>query len=283
MVVVALLGIILPVITALLLSVQKNEASIQSRSEAGNEATVMGESLSKLIHSAATPTTSQAAIAMGSADELVLFTDLGDSNGPTEVDIRVCPVGDTSYQACTTATPAADATYDLMEFFTYPTSGPTYAQGAPSGEASLGSGIVPTTPSTTADCPSGSGTFTPGIFEYQDASGSCLPLSSSPAQLTSTQMADVDSIVVNLTTVDPQRSTVSPSSTYTLHVYLQNVEYQNQAPLSSTTTVAPTTTTTPSTTTSTSTTTTTTVKNTTTTCSYYYCGGGGGHGGGNFW
>jgi hypothetical protein len=258
--VVLLMGIILPAIFGLLLGVQREESFIQSRGAAGDAAIPMSEALSKVIHAAYVVSSSTPALTANSgADVLELYSNLGNSQGPTEVKI--------STQSCTSC---SSGVYNLIEKTAAP---PNYTY-APS-VMTLGSGIVPPTASPATDCP-GSGTYTPGIFEYLDASGNCLPLSN--GTLPASELSEVDSIVVHLTTVDAQHATSSPQPTYALRISMPNVDYFNQSSQTggvttttssstTTTTIPPTTTTTIPPTTTTTSTATTTVPRTTTTSS----------------
>jgi hypothetical protein len=208
-VVLLLIGIVLPTLLGFVLAVQKEENFVQSRAAASGAAMPMTDTISKQLHTAIVVSSATPAFtAVSGANAVEFYASLGNGQGPTEVEIMT--------QACSSC---RSGIYNLVEKTAAPTN---YAWGS---TVVLGSGIVPPTASPTTDCPS-SGTFTPGIFEFLDGSGKCLPLSG--GTLPASELPEVDSVVVHLTTIDASRGSSSPQTTFMLHISLPNVEYWNE-------------------------------------------------------
>jgi hypothetical protein len=208
-VVLLLIGIVVPTLLGFVLAVQREENFVQSRAAATGAAMPMTEAISKQLHTAIVVNSSTPAFtSVSGANQVEFYASLGNGQGPTKLEITT--------QLCTSC---ASGVYNLVEKTAAPTA---YSYGP---AVILGTGIVPPTASPTTDCPS-SGTFTPGIFEYLDASGNCLPLSG--GTLTASELSEVDSVVVHLTTIDTSRGSASPQATFMLHISLPNVEYWNQ-------------------------------------------------------
>ncbi len=208
-VVLLLIGIIVPCIFGFVIAVQREENFVQTRAAATGAAMPMTEAISKQLHTATVPNATTAAFTVASgADTVEFYASLGNAQGPTKVEITT--------QACTTC---ASGVYNLVEKTATPT---TYTYGP---VVVLGSGIVTPNPSPATGCP-GAGTFTPGIFEYFDPSGNCLPLSG--GTLPASEIGEVDSVVVHLTTVDPLHAATSVTATFMMHISLPNVEYWAQ-------------------------------------------------------
>jgi len=219
-VVMLVLSVLMMLVYTFLSEMQRNQVSISSRDFASGEAQSISDILSRQIHAATVPTGSSTSLVLAQANELKFYSSLGNANGPTEVDIFAT-------RSCTGC-----STYNLDETVTQPGPGPVYTGGTATVTTSvISSGFVPPTPSPVTDCP-GSGTFVPGIFEYFNSptlGGSCLPLSaSSPHQLTTNQLGQVEHITVTITTLDPVRAPSSPTVTITLQVTLPNVDYYNE-------------------------------------------------------
>ena len=222
-VVLLILSIFVPLILGVLTSVQKQEVAVSSRDFASGEAQAISDVLSRQIHAAAIPTGQTAALVVAQANVLQFFSALGYVNGPTEIKLYTT-------QSCPTC-----STYNLDEQVTQPGpsvgNGPVYTGGTATVTTGvIGTGVLPPTPSPSNDCPPGSGSFTPGIFEYINSPTSgqaCLPLSGSPPALTSTQLGQAEHLTVTITTVDPSRAKTTPTTTYTLQITLPNVDYYN--------------------------------------------------------
>jgi competence protein ComGC len=233
-VVLLLLGLIVPVIYGLVDSVVKDQAMVTSRDNSTSQAQVIGRVLSRQLHAAAIPSglsslvcepppngstqTTGCTTVMATANELELFANLGNANGPTRLDIK--PV-------------ANGSTYNLVEYVTQPSlnsSGlPTY--GSTSSTYVLGTGLVPPTLSGTngQDC----STSTPGIFQYYNAGGTCLKLDTTettPAldagQLSGT--SGLENVTVTLTTQDALYAKTSPKATTTLEITFPNYDYSDE-------------------------------------------------------
>jgi competence protein ComGC len=220
-----ILSIFIPLIFGVLTSVQKQEVNVSSRDFASGEAQAISDVLSRQIHAATVPTGQAAALTIAQANVLQFYSALGYINGPTQIKLYTT-------LSCTTCT-----TYTLYETVTQPGAsvgnGPVYTGGTATVTTRVvGAGLVLPTPSPTNGCPPGSGSFTPGIFEYFNSpttGGSCLTLntSASPPALTSTQLGQVEHLTVTITTVDPSRANTTPTTTYTLQITLPNVDYYN--------------------------------------------------------
>jgi Tfp pilus assembly protein PilV len=211
-----ILSLIVPVVYGLLDSVEKSQVSVASRDVASGQAQVIGEVLSRQIHAAAIPTGgSTTTIVSATANTFQFFAALGNANGPTELTIK------------TALTCGSCTTYNMVETLVQPGPGDSYTTGATTTTATLGTGVVP--PSTTTvgtDC----STTSPGIFQYYNSSGTCLPLGTgtTPPALTSSQYPTVDNVTVTLTTLDVLRPKTSATVTYTLQLTLPNVDYYNE-------------------------------------------------------
>lgn len=216
-VVLLIMSIAITLITGMLISVQHEESTVQSRNAAVHEAQVMGYTLSRQVHAAAFPTGASTPIVTATATDLKLYSSLGNANGPTQLDIhavRAC--GSCSY-------------YNLVEDVVQPGPGPTYT-GSPQRQV-IGTGLLLPATSPASDCP-GSGTFVSGIFEYFTQAGSCLALDTAlnPPGLDTaggppTEIAQVENITITLTTVDTLAAKSGASTTIALPLSLPNWDY----------------------------------------------------------
>jgi prepilin-type N-terminal cleavage/methylation domain-containing protein len=244
-VVLLVLSILMMLVYTFLYEMQRDQVSVSSRDFASGEAQSISDVLSRQIHAAAVPSGFTSAIVQAEANQLTFYSSLGSTNGPTEIEITATP----SCSGCTS--------YNLTETLTQP-GPPTTSGGSPVYTGStatvttafIGSGLVLPTVSPTTDCPPGSGSFTPGLFEYFNSAsvgGACLPLSDTGSPLqwqlttglsgqTSNQAATVEHLTVTITTLDPTRPKTSATTTITQQITLPNVDYYNENTTPSTTT-----------------------------------------------
>ncbi len=214
-VVLLVFSIVMAIIFGFLTEVQNTTYTVQSRDLAVGTGGVVSESLSRQIHAATIPSGQTSAVVTASANELVFYSSLGNSVGPTKVDIK-------------TATPSGCSSCgysNLVETVTQPTLvNGSLAWTGSSQTLVIASGVIVPTPTTATDCSTGS-TYTTGIFEYFDSTSTCLPLDTalSPAALDTP--SKVENITVTVTTVDTARAKVAPSATFTLQIVLPNVDY----------------------------------------------------------
>ncbi len=218
MVAMMILSVALAIVFSVLISLQNDEVTVSSRHAANQQAQLITYSLSRQVHAAATPSGMSSPFVIATATELKFYSALGNSNGPTQLDIHAVP-------AC-----AGCSTMEMVEDMVQP----TLVGGLPSYTGSsqrvvLGSGLVVPVPTPSTDCSTGS----PGIFQYYSylasSSGTCLVLdtSQSPPAVASSQFARIDSIHMTITTEDPGRPTTSSQSEIALDVSLPNVDYAN--------------------------------------------------------
>lgn len=216
-IVVLVMSIAMMLVMGMLISVQHEESTVQSRDAAVQEAQVMGYTLSRQVHAAAFPPAGATPIISATATELKFYSSLGNANGPTQLDIH-------TVQACSSC-----SYYDLVEDVVQPGPGPTYT--ASSQRQVIGTGLLLPSTSPPGDCP-GSGRFVPGIFEYFTQSGACLALDTTldPPALDTTggppaTIAQAENMTITLTTVDTLAARSGPPTTVTLELSLPNWDY----------------------------------------------------------
>ena len=215
MVSLAILSIVLSIVFAVLVSLQGDQVTISARHAANSQGQLMTYTLSRQIHAAAVPTGMTSPFVVATADEIEFYSALGNADGPTQVDIH--PLSACS--GCSTT---------LVEDLVQPTlvaGVPTYTSSPQ--QVTLGTGLIVATPNPVTDCSSAS----PGLFQYysyfSSSAGTCELLDTATAtpSLDSSLFSQIDSIRVNLTTVDPTRPNPSSQSQIALDISLPNVDY----------------------------------------------------------
>ncbi len=215
MVSLAILSIVMSIVFSVLVSLQGDQVTISSRHAANSQAQLMTYTLSRQVHAAAVPSGMTSPFVVATADQLEFYSALGNPDGPTRIDVHplsACP-------GCSTT---------LVEDIVQPTlvaGTPTYT--ASPEQVTIGTGLVMPAPDPSTDCSSAA----PGLFEYysyfSSSTGTCesLDTATSPPSLDSSLFARIDSVRVNLTTVDPSRPVASSQSEIALEISLPNVDY----------------------------------------------------------
>ncbi|HWE55505.1 MAG TPA: type II secretion system protein [Acidimicrobiales bacterium] len=213
-VVLLIMAVVLPMIMGFVFMVQSYTGKVAGRTVAAGQAQVIDENLSRQIHAITYPAGGALGsdIVTASATEFKFYTALGNSVGPTLIDIKATA-------ACGTC-----SYYQMNETTYLPVlsgSAVTYPTGT---TKPIGTGVVvPSSPAV--NCP-GVGTTSP-VFEYYATAAAtqtatCLQTTTN----TLTTFKTIDQVRVNLVMVDYLHTKLSQQIDFSYTYVLPNVDYQ---------------------------------------------------------